>query len=189
MTPARHRRYRYRRHYPRRSSRQARSRSMTSLLRRTDHPSSPPHRGPRQTRTSRRLVVVPIAIFGPPRVFLRFLARSDHGALVLGAFVGDDEWEEAAPSLHPDVLKALQQKDRDPAAPRTGSSADLVAVGGGNGISTPLLVVVPIAIFGPPRVFLDKDKSSRSKKKSSSKRKAGALSFDLDEGAEDESAA
>jgi G patch domain-containing protein 1 len=36
---------------------------------------------------------------------------------------GDDEWEEAAPSLHPDVLKALQQKDRDPAAPRTGSTS------------------------------------------------------------------
>lgn len=39
------------------------------------------------------------------------------------AVAGDDEWEEAAPSLHPDVLKALQQKDRASAAPTTGSTS------------------------------------------------------------------
>lgn len=37
---------------------------------------------------------------------------------------GDDEWEEAAPSLHPDVLKALQQqKNHDPAPSTTSSTS------------------------------------------------------------------
>lgn len=40
---------------------------------------------------------------------------------------GDDEWEEAAPTLHPDVIKAMQDKDHSSTPSSTGSKAPIRA--------------------------------------------------------------